>query len=125
MGDELTEEELEAQLPKPTGYKILVSLPAVEEKSEGGIVLASETAEREHIASVVGKVIDMGPDAYQGFTATGSMRFPSGPYCQVGDWIMMRAYSGTRFRFHGTEFRLLNDDSVEAVVADPRGIKKV
>ena len=121
MGDEtLTEVELEQQMPKPVGYKLLVALPPAEETSDGGIILASETAERERVASVVGQVIDMGKDAYQ-----SEDRFPNGAYCEVGDWIMMRAYSGTRFKFRGQEFRLLNDDSVEAVVADPKGIQKV
>jgi chaperonin GroES len=121
----MKEEDLDQQMPKPTGYKLLVALPPAEEKSKGGIILAEETAERQRIASVVGRVIDMGPDAYTGETAKGEKRFPHGPYCQIGDWIMMRAYSGTRFRFHGQEFRLLNDDSVEAVVANPEGIEKV
>ena len=68
----------------------------------------------------MGFVIAMGPDAYK-----NSERFPSGPFCEKGDWIVMRAYSGTRFMVHGKEFRLINDDSVEAVVEDPRGIVKV
>lgn len=121
----LTEEELDRQMPKPTGYKLLVALPERKEVSDGGILLASETVDRERIASVVGQVIDMGPDAYTGETLKGEKRFPSGPYCEIGNWIMMRAFSGTRFSFNGKEFRLINDDSVEAVVADPRGIHKV
>lgn len=121
MGEEtLTEKELEQQMPRPTGYRLLIALPPAEKTTEGGIILASETAERERVASVVGQVIDMGPDAYM-----ADDRFPNGAYCKVGDWIMMRAYVGTRFRFRGKEFRLINDDSVEAVVADPKGIQKV
>lgn len=119
MGDDLTVEELDRLMPKPQGYKLLVALPAKEETTEGGIVLASETAERERISSIVGRVIDMGPDAYAG------ERFPNGPYCEIGDWIIMRAYAGTRLKFRGEEYRLINDDSVDAVVADPTGIQKV
>lgn len=109
-----------SQLPKPTGYKLLIALPNPEEKTEGGIIKASSTLEAEEIGSIVGFVLTMGPDAYK-----SSERFPTGPYCKEGDWIMMRSYSGTRFKVHGKEFRLINDDSVEAVVEDPRGVVKV
>ena len=113
------EEKTASQLPKPTGYKLLVALPDPEEKTEGGILKASQTLEAEEIGSIVGFVITMGPDAYK-----STDRFPSGPYCKEGDWIMMRSYSGTRFKVHGKEFRLINDDSVEGVVEDPRGVAK-
>jgi co-chaperonin GroES (HSP10) len=113
-------EKLASQLPKPTGYKLLIALPDPEEKTEGGIIKASQTLQAEEIGSIVGFVLEMGPDAYQ-----SQERFPTGPYCKKGDWIMMRSYSGTRFKVHGKEFRLINDDSVEAVVEDPRGVAKV
>jgi co-chaperonin GroES (HSP10) len=113
-------EKLASQLPKPTGYKLLIALPDPEEKTEGGIIKASQTLQAEEIGSIVGFVLEMGPDAYQ-----SQERFPTGPYCKKGDWIMMRSYSGTRFKVHGKEFRLINDDSVEAVVEDPRGVVKV
>jgi co-chaperonin GroES (HSP10) len=113
-------EKLASQLPKPTGYKLLIALPDPEEKTEGGIIKSSQTLQNEEIGSIVGFVLEMGPDAYK-----APERFPSGPYCQKGDWIMMRSYSGTRFKVHGKEFRLINDDSVEAVVEDPRGVVKV
>ena len=112
-------EKTASQLPKPTGYKLLIALPDPEEKTEGGIIKASQTLQAEEIGSIVGFVLEMGPDAYQ-----SSERFPSGPYCKKGDWIMMRSYSGTRFKVHGKEFRLINDDSVEAVVEDPRAVVK-
>jgi co-chaperonin GroES (HSP10) len=113
------DEKVASQLPKPTGYKILIALPDPEEKTEGGILKATQTLEAEEIGSIVGFVLAMGPDAYK-----STDRFPSGPYCKLGDWIMMRSYSGTRFKVHGKEFRLINDDSVEAVVEDPRGVVK-
>ena len=109
-----------SQLPKPTGYKLLIALPDPDEMTEGGIVKAAETLQREEVGSICGFVLDMGPDAYQ-----DERRFPNGPYCKKGDWIIMRSYSGTRFKVHGKEFRLLNDESVEAVVLDPRGVIKV
>lgn len=113
-------ENIASQLPEPKGYKLLIALPEPEETTEGGIIKAKQTLHDEEISSICGFVMKMGPDAY-----ADEKRFPSGPYCKEGDWIMMRAYSGTRFKIHGREFRLLNDDSVEAVVADPRGVVKV
>ena len=108
-----------SQLPEPKGYKILIALPEVEEKTEGGIIKPSEFQHEESIATVVGWVMSMGPDAY-----TNYARFPSGPYCQVGDWVVFRAFSGTRIKVQGKEFRLINDDTVEAVVEDPRGVER-
>ena len=109
-----------SQMPKPKGYKILIALPEPDEKTDGGIIKASQTIYAEEVGSIVGFVLDMGPDAY-----ANHGRFPTGPFCKKGDWIVMRSYSGTRFLVHGREFRLINDDSVEAVVEDPRGIVKV
>ena len=108
-----------SQLPEPKGYKILIALPEIEEKTEGGIIKPSESRYEESIATVVGWVMSMGSDAYASYG-----RFPSGPYCQVGDWVVFRAFSGTRIKIHGKEFRLINDDTVEAVVEDPRGVER-
>jgi len=109
-----------SQMPKPKGYKILIALPEPDEKTDGGIIKASQTIHAEEVGSIVGFVLDMGPDAY-----ANPGRFPTGPFCKKGDWIVMRSYTGTRFMVHGKEFRLINDDTVEAVVDDPRGIAKV
>lgn len=109
-----------SQLPEPTGYKILIALPEVDEKTEGGIIKAQETMHLEEVGSIVGFVMKLGPDAYE-----DKKKFPNGPYCKAGDFVLMRSYSGTRFSIHGKEFRLINDDSVEAVIDDPRGIRKV
>tara|TARA_R100000544_G_C2215635_1_gene54418 strand:- start:294 stop:677 length:384 start_codon:yes stop_codon:yes gene_type:complete len=108
------------QLPDPRGYKILIALPEPDEKTEGGIIKSARSLQDEEVGSIVGMVLKIGPDAY-----SDPQRFPSGAFCQEGDWILMRSYSGTRFKVHGKEFRLINDDSVEAVVEDPRGIGKV
>ena len=105
------------QLPVPTGYRILVALPEVEEKTEAGLYITDERRDAETVASVVGFVMKIGPDAYR-----DEKRFPTGPWCKEGDWIVMRAYSGTRIRICGKEFRIINDDSVESVVEDPRGV---
>ena len=108
-----------SQLPEPKGYKLLIALPEVEETTESGIIKSAESQREEAIATVVGWVMSMGPDAYVNYG-----RFPNGPYCQVGDWVVFRAFSGTRLKIHGKEFRLINDDTVEAVVEDPRGVER-
>jgi co-chaperonin GroES (HSP10) len=107
------------QLPDPRGYKILIALPDPEKAFDSGILKHNKTLYEEEIGSIVGFVLKMGPDCYN-----DKRRFPSGPFCTEGDWILMRSYSGTRFKVHGKEFRLINDDSVEAVIEDPRGIVK-
>ena len=108
-----------SQMPKPKGYKILIALPEPDEKTDGGIIKASQTIHAEEVGSIVGFVLDMGPDAY-----ANPDRFPTGPFCKKGDWIVMRSYTGTRFLVHGKEFRLINDDTVEAGVEDPRGVER-
>lgn len=122
MGEDIstTEAKVASRIPVPQGYKILIGLPEVDELTEGGILKAQETQHHEEVGSVCGFVIALGPDAYQ-----DSDKFPNGPYCKEGDWILMRSYSGTRFTIDGKELRLINDDSVEATVDDPRGIKKL
>jgi len=115
----VTEEELEQQLPKPVGYKLLIALPQVEDTFNGGILKADTTKHQEQILSVVGAVLDMGEQAY-----SDPDRFPNGPWCKVGDFVVFRANTGTRLKVNGTEYRLMNDDSIEAVVSDPRGIAR-
>ena len=107
------------ELPEPTGYRLLIALPEVEETTEAGLYIPDERRTAETVASIVGFVLKAGPQAYGDET-----RFPSGPWCKEGDWIVMRAYSGTRIKVHGKEFRIINDDSVEAVIEDPRGVAR-
>jgi co-chaperonin GroES (HSP10) len=114
------ESQESTQMPEPSGYKILIALPDIEEATEGGIIKAEETRYAESVATIVGFVLKMGPDCYK-----DQKRFPSGPWCSEGDFILMRTYTGTRFRIHGKEFRLINDDSVEAVIDDPRGYERL
>ena len=97
----------------------MIALPTVEDTYESGLVKADATKHQEQILTVVGLVLDMGEQAYK-----DPDRYPTGPWCKVGDYVMFRANSGTRFRAHGVEYRLLNDDSIDAVVADPRGITR-
>ena len=114
---QLTEEEVEAQLPKPVGYMVLVALPKVEEAYQSGIIKADRTRHEEYILATMGAVIDMGEEAY-----SDKDRFPNGPWCKIGDFVMFRPNTGTRFKVNGSEYRLMNDDSIQAVVADPRGV---
>jgi len=117
----LADEQWEAQLPVPVGYRLLVALPDIDDHYEGTSLLKTDTEKhREYIMSIMGGVIDMGPDAY-----SDKERFPEGPWCKVGDYVMFRMNTGTRFKVNGKEFRLMNDDSVEAVIPDPRGIMTV
>lgn len=117
---ELSDEDFDAQLPKPVGYRILIALPKVEDTFESGIAKAELTKNHEQILSMMGAVIDMGEQAY-----ADKDRFPNGPWCKIGDFVMFRPNSGTRFKANDREYRLLNDDSIEAVVADPRGVTRV
>ena len=116
---QVSDDELEAQLPKPISYRLLVALPQVEESYESGIIKADKTLYEEKILSIVGAVLDMGEQAY-----ADKDRFPTGPWCKVGDFVMFRANTGTRFKVNGVEYRLMNDDSIEAVVSDPRGVTR-
>ena len=113
------EKELETQIPKPVGYRILIALPNVEETFESGIAKANSTKHEEYVLSIIGSVIDMGEQAY-----ADKDRFPLGPWCKQGDYVMFRANTGTRFKVGTQEYRLMNDDSIEAVVADPRAISR-
>jgi len=115
----VTDAEMEAQLPIPVGYKLLIALPTVEDTYESGLVKAENTKHAEQVLSMIGLVLDMGSQAY-----TDPDRYPDGPWCEVGDYVLFRTNTGTRFRFNGVEYRLMNDDSIEAVVADPQGITR-
>jgi len=117
---EANEDEFEAQLPTPVGYRVLIAMPVVEEAFEGTDLLKSVTTKNhEQVMSIIGLVLDMGAQAY-----SDPDRFPNGPWCKQGDYVMFRANTGTRFTVEGSEYRLMNDDSIEAVVADPRGIQR-
>jgi hypothetical protein len=114
------EEEKARQVPDPATYHLLCMLPQAKEEYEGGLLKASQTMHFEELLSPVLFVAKIGPDAFK-----DEKRFPSGPSCKVGDFVLVRPNSGTRMKIHGTEWRLINDDSVEAVVQDPRGIQRV
>jgi co-chaperonin GroES (HSP10) len=114
-----TAEEKAKQLPEPSGYRILCAIPEIDETYESGILKADTTMHYEEVLSTVFFVVKMGPDCYK-----DPSRFPTGPWCKVGDFILARPNSGTRLKIHGREFRIINDDSVEGIVEDPRGITR-
>lgn len=107
------------QLPDPSGYRILCAIPEIEDKFDSGLVKADITMQHEELLTTVLFVVKLGPDCYK-----DEKRFPSGPWCKEGDFVLVRPHAGTRLKIHGREFRIINDDSVEGVVEDPRGISR-
>lgn len=118
MTDEVTQQK-PTQLPEPKGYRMLCAVPEVEDTYENGLIKADKTKEVESVSTVVLFVLKMGDQCYK-----DEARFPTGPWCKEGDFVIVRAYAGTRIKIHGREFRIINDDSVEAVVDDPRGYSR-
>jgi len=119
---EATAEERATQLPTPQGWRILCAVPEVDQKIAGtSLDLVRDTAslrQEEHATTVL-FVMKIGADAYADKT-----KFPTGPWCKEGDFVLVRTYTGTRFKIFGKEFRLINDDQVDAVVQDPRGLTR-
>ena len=114
-----TVEEKAKQLPRPSGYRILCAIPETEDTYESGIAKSDLTIKNDEVLTTVLFVVSLGSDCYK-----DKERFPNGPYCKEGDFILVRPNAGTRLVIHGREFRIINDDSVEAVVQDPRGITR-
>ncbi len=113
-------EERGRMLPRPTGWKILCGVPEVKDTFENSsIIKADSFMKSEEQTTTVLFVLAVGPDAYK-----DEKKFPNGPWCKEGDFVLVRTYSGTRFKVYGREFRLLNDDQIDAVVDDPRGITR-
>jgi co-chaperonin GroES (HSP10) len=121
--DGASDEEKAQLLPVPTGYKMLCIVPEVSKKIDGtelDLEKPWELQHREEQTTSVLFVLRVGPDAYK-----DAAKFPNGPWCKAGDFVMVRTYTGTRFKMYGKEMRLINDDQIEAVVQDPRGISHV
>ena len=116
---EATAEEKARQLPRPSGYHILCAIPEIEKEYDSGIVKADQTIHQEEVLTTVLFVVDLGPDCYK-----DPNKFPSGPWCKKGDFVLVRPNSGSRLVIHGREFRMIIDDTVEGTVDDPRGIKR-
>lgn len=116
---ETAPEERARQMPQPVTYHLLCMVPEAEKQYDSGLLKADQAVRHEELLSPVLFVVDMGPDAYK-----DEKRFPNGPSCKQGDFIITRPNTGTRVKIHGREFRIINDDAVEAVVQDPRGIAR-
>jgi co-chaperonin GroES (HSP10) len=111
---------MEQAIPKPTGYHVLIALPNIDETfGESGLVKAEKTVRDEYILSTIGLVLDLGGQAYN-----DKERFPTGAWCKPGDYVMFRANTGTRFKIGRQEYRLMNDDSIQAIVPNPRAISR-
>ena len=105
------------KLPQPTGWRLLVLPFQMNEKTKGGLLLGQDTLERQQVASQCGNVLAMGPDCYK-----DTKRYPKGPWCKTGDWVMFARYAGSRIKIEGGEVRLLNDDEVLATIKNPEDI---
>ena len=114
-----TPEQKAKQLPDPSGYRILCAIPEIEDSYDNGLIKSELTMRHEELLTTVLFVVKMGPDCYK-----DKDRFPSGPWCKQGDFILVRPHAGTLVKIHGREFRIINDDAVEGVVEDPRGISR-
>lgn len=119
--DEAAPAEQKAKsLPAPTGWKLLCVVPDVADTFENSSIVKADTfMKQEEHATTVLFVLKAGPDAYK-----DTAKFPTGAWCKEGDFVLVRTYSGTRFKIFGKEFRLINDDQVDAVVEDPRGLTR-
>ena len=107
----------DANLPKPTGWRLLVLPFKMKDKTKGGLVLAEATLERQQVASQCGLILAMGPQCYQ-----DKERYPKGPWCKKGDWVMFARYAGSRIKIEGGEIRLLNDDEILATIKSPEDL---
>lgn len=114
-----TEVQPATQLPTPKGYKILCAIPEIQTTYDNGLAKAESTVRVEEQTTVILFVVAMGDMCY-----ADKDKFPTGPWCKVGDFILTRPYQGTRVIIHEREFRIINDDTVEAVVQDPRGYRR-
>lgn len=109
----------EQTLPNPKGYKVLIAIPEVSEKTSGGIYRPDVMRSQEETATIIGQIISMGDMCYR-----DEEKFPTGPWCEIGDWVVFRPYSGTRMKIAGQEYRLINDDTIEAVVEDISSLER-
>jgi len=115
--DETNVGSIEEELPNPAGFRILVLPFTPKEKTKGGILVAQETLDRLRIAVNCGYVIKLGPLAYK-----DEEKFPTGPWCKRGDWVIFARYAGSRLPIEGGEVRLLNDDEVLGTIKDPESV---
>ena len=107
----------ESQLPEPSGWRLLVLPFTPREKTKGGILIAQESLDKLRVATNCGYVLSMGPLAYQ-----DKEKYPTGPWCKVGEWVIFARYAGSRLPIEGGEVRILNDDEVLGTIKDPESV---
>ena len=115
--EHLPDEKILDRLPDPTGWRMLVLPYKGQGKTKGGVILTDETMQERGYTTVTGLVLKMGTECYD-----NKERFPNGPWCKKGDWIIFGRYAESRFGIEGGEVRILNDDEIIAVVKDPEDI---
>jgi co-chaperonin GroES (HSP10) len=88
-----------------SGYRIILEMEEVTERTKGGIILPSEVVDKDAAAKEWGKVISMGNCAYHDM--------PS-PWCGLGDIVGIVRYNGTVMVDPETDkkYRLINDKDV-------------
>ena len=114
---EKQKKELE-KVPQPTGWRMTLYPLKLESKTSGGLHLTDDTVEQSQISTNVCKVLKMGSSCYKGQPE----KFPDGPWCKEGNWVLITRYAGSRIRIEGGELRIVNDDEILAVIDDPRDI---
>jgi len=112
---EVTKEK--TKLPEPTGWRLIVLPFKMDERTKGGIIMNESTLEKQQVASQCGNVLAMGPQCYK-----DKERYPEGPWCKVGDWVIFARYAGSRIQIEGGEIRLLNEDEILATIKNPEDI---
>ena len=113
---EKQKKELE-KVPEPTGWRMVLYPLKLKNKTSGGLHLTDDTVEQSQVATNVCKVLKMGPSCYK-----EKEKFPDGPWCKEGNWVLITRYAGSRIRIEGGELRIVNDDEILAVIDDPRDI---
>ena len=114
---ERLEEAVLDRIPTPTGWRIAVLPYRGTNKSKGGIIFTEETKKQTQVTTVCGYVLKTGPLAYK-----DEDKFPTGPWCKEGDWVVFTRYAGSRIGIDEGEIRILNDDEIVAVINNPEDI---
>ena len=105
------------KIPQPSGWRMVLFPLKLQGKTKGGVLLTDDTVTESQVTTNICKVHKMGPECYK-----DKEKFPSGPWCKEGDWVLITRYAGSRIRIDGGELRIINDDEILAVVDDPRDI---
>jgi chaperonin GroES len=113
----LIDKSLKERIPYPTGWRIVVLPYKGKEKTSGGVYLPDQVIDNNEVSTTVGYVLKVGDLAYK-----DKQKFPTGPWCKEGDWIMFARYAGSRFKIEGGEVRILNDDEILATILDPEDV---